>query len=427
MEVVEKQKLNYMSNVTDLGDLKRKIDIIFDKNGVENAMVMATTSIGKDVKLNGFRKGKAPWKLVRNSFRTRVELAASSILSQQGFVQACYENKIQPLSEPDIKEVKFEKDGSFKCSIEVEIKPQIELTGYVGLQLDEPKLNTQIISDRLLDELRWGNFTIEDKDDVELDHDVILDFKTIVGDEIVAQQEGLSIQIQKGGAKPFGENLLGMKKGEAKNFTMVLPENFDLHGGKDAEMEITIKSIFKKIPATDEELIEKSEVESFDKILQKINEEAEGVKNQHVRASLEEQIINKLLDTHIFEVPKKWVESEVEFLIKQLNYSGEDDELKTQIDFMADRNVRRTFILDAIYEAEPSLAVTQEEFDSIIQQEALKAKQTPDELLKQLQKQNRLDEITSIIKNNKIMNFLLSSASIQKEQTAAPVGTEIME
>ena len=116
---------------------------------------------------------------------------------------------------------------------------------------------------------------------------------------------------------------------------------------------------------------------------------------------------------HQFDVPQDWVEGEEKYFAGQLGVDvNTNEEIKKYVHSMAERNVRRSFILDAIYEAEPNLKVTKEEFDTVIAEEAEKQKISRLVLQADLKKKGMLDNVFALIKHQKIMNFIIGQANI---------------
>jgi len=413
-EAKQENQWHHMVTVEDLGDLRRKINITYDADGVKMALDKAAAQVGKRVQVKGFRRGKAPVQLVRNYCAKEIEMAAATMLSQEGYLHAVYEHNLSALTEPSVDDSEFKKDGTFQCSMMVEIRPQINPSGYIGLRLVKKPVDPQPICDRLINELRERFSIIEDREEVVSGSSAIVDFEVRVGEEILSSQEGQSFLIKDGQPPPLGENLIGMKVGETKVETTVIPEESQNHPGAEAEVTIKLQQVLEKVPPTDEELVERTQLESFETIVEKATSQAEIMVQQQEQRMLEEQMIDILLEQHKFEVPSKWIDDEARFFNRQLGLS-ENDEVSAQVRKMAERNVRRTFMLDAIYEAEPKLKVRQEELDAFIEEEARKLNMPAVKLRKQLQANGRANEVLSTLRNRKIMDYLLANADVESE------------
>jgi len=413
----DEKQWHHLVTVEDLGDLKRKVNIAYDAEGVKMALDKAASAVGRRVQIKGFRKGKAPIQLVRNYCAKEIESAAATMLSQEGYLHAVYEHKLSALTEPDVDDSEFKKDGTFQCSLTVEIRPPITPTGYIGLRLVKKETDLQPIQDNLLNELRNRFATVEDREEVAVGLSAIVDFEVKVGDEVLSSHEGQSFRIEKGQPAPLGENLVGMKVGENKVEVTTIPEESEKHPGAEAEVSITLRQVLESVLPSDEELVERTQLGSIEALLEQASKQAQMLTQQQDRQGLEEQIIDLLLELHEFEVPSKWIDDETKFFSKQLGLSpdNENEEAAAEVRRMATRNVKRTFMLDAIYEAEPGLKVKQAEFDAFIEGEARKLKMPALKLRKHLQTQGRVNEVLSTLKNRKIMDYLLANADVESE------------
>ena len=164
-----KQEWHHIITIDDVGDLKRRINITYDSIGVHNAMKDAVKAVAKQAHIKGFRKGKAPGPIVAKFCKDQVDLATKSILSQRGFFHACNEHKLFLLGEPEINEPKINEDGSFTCNITVEVRPDINPSGYIGLQLTKKLVEREGMVEDTLRELKDLHSTDVQLDEVELD------------------------------------------------------------------------------------------------------------------------------------------------------------------------------------------------------------------------------------------------------------------
>jgi trigger factor len=411
------EEWHHVITVEDLGGLKRKLHIVYDSIGVDMALMKATKLVSKRVQIKGFRRGKAPVQLVKNYCKKEIETSASSLLSQEGFLHACYEQKIQALSKPEVKDAEFKLDGTFQCDIFVEVKPTIIPSGYVGLQLKSPEVNIDQIFEKSLEDAKIQHATEIEKEEIEENDEAVISFVArCKGEEVVAGQEH-RFRITKGQEPPFGENLIGMKIGENRESEMILPDNFKKHAGELAQVTVSLKSVLTKVPPTNEELVERMQAPSYKELENMIRKHSEMEANGRKRQAFEEIIVDKLIELHDFDVPENWVQDEENYLNNQFNMVAQnnDKELKEYIHKMADRNVRRAFILESIYDAEPNIHVQQEEIDEVIKQESERSNVSTLIVKKELKEKNMMDGIISMIRHKKVIDFILSQAQIIKE------------
>lgn len=403
----EQQQWHHIVNVTELENLKRKIEITYDVEGVEMAFNKSIDLVGKKVQIKGFRRGKAPKNVVQAYCKKEIESSVLSLLSHEGYLHACFEHKIKPISEPDVKFSKINNDGTFSCEIEVETSPEINLEGYVGLQIY--KQSFEDFKERFLENIKSQVSETYEKDNVDLNDVILIDYEIITVDknELVEKKQNVKLLVKE--EIPFGKDFVGMEKDKPKKFVEALSENdFKEFAGQEANIVVTVKEIYGIKQLNNDEIAKKLNL-TVEQLEQETVKEYE--KNQ--RMILEEQIIDQLLKNHDFEVPNDWVNNECNYLVKKLGIV--DSKYQNEIKNIAERNVKRTFILDSIYDAEQSLKVTKQDLDKFLSMQAMNKGGTLQQEYKNLKKQENVSEITSFIKNQKIMNFLLENAEIQEK------------
>lgn len=394
-----------------LEGLNRKLTIISDIEVNKMAMNRACRVIGNQVQIKGFRKGKAPSHLVSLYYPKDVKAAAASILSQEAFLYGCVEQNISPLGEPKVEKADFNDDGTFVSEVLVEVKPEISPTGYVGMRLEKPEVDVEHILKHIVDNAKSQHAVETEAKEIGVGSVATIDFKVMVKDEEITSGKDHNFLIAEGQEPPFGENLFGMKTGNSKDETIVMPTGHEYEGQK-ATVKIDIKSIVNKRDPSDEELVEKMAAPSYEELMDLFKKQAERRAFNDERRALEEQITDKLVETHEFEVPEKWVSEEEKYTIQQLQVSNPDDETKRKIRNMSERNIRRSFILEAIYNVE-KISITEKEFDDVIKAEAERIGMGRLALKNHLTKQGLMDGVVATIKHRKVFDIILNQAQIE--------------
>ncbi len=410
----QKQEWHHVATMEDLGGLNRKLNIVYDSIAVKMAFDKACEIVGSKVQVKGFRQGKAPKQLVEGAYAEDIKKVSSSLLSQEGFLHACYEQKVSPLSEPKIENAEFKLDGSFSCEILIEVKPTIVPSGYLGLQLSKSETDVDAMAAQLLENVRHQHMISEPRDEIKDGFVATVDFWTIIDEKEVSSGKDQEFIIKDGQEPPFGGNLIGAKVGEMKKEKIIMPEVIPEHGGKEAEVNLEIKLVCEKIEPTDEELVEKMKAPSYEDLLTMIKRNAEMQAADRQRKALEEQAVDKLIGLHDFDAPDGWINDEEKYLKSQLNLHSPDEEMLKTIRDMAERNVKRTFILEAIYDVEKELAVKQDEVDKILDSEAERQGVSKLVFKSDLKKKGMMDGVIGMIKHKKVMDLILSQAQFEE-------------
>lgn len=418
MELLEQKSLfDHNTEIEDLGGLKRRIKITYNTEGVDRAMDKAVKEVKPNFMMKGFRKGKVPEKLIKQYLKKDLQNIVMSILSQEGLTHACYENELNLMSKPELKDVKFDDDGTFVCVLDVEVRPKINLNPYVGISLEKPRVDIDKLFAYQKDEFLSNHVQTKEKEVVELNDEVIVDFVVFKDDEEIAKQESFSYVVCPG-EPPFNDSILGTKPNETYESRMVLPTYMGENAGEEAKIRITVKEIFEKITPSLEKVSEKLE-ESLESLESIIREKAENMASAQVRSGLEEALVDKLVkENGDFEIPEKWLEDEKQYLLNQLNVPKENGNM-FDIDEMAERNVRRAFIIDAICDKE-NIQVSQEDFDSFLNEEAKKYGVKVDQIKNELQSKNLLESVAVGIRHKKALTYILNNAIIENPAKLEP-------
>ena len=430
MENIEKketeQQWHHVVTVEPLEGLKRKVGITYDAEAVKMAFDKASEEVRKRAMINGFRRGKAPRALIEKFCAKEIEAAAATLLSQEGYLHAVYEHKLSALSDPKVQDSKFHVDGTYSCSVLVEVKPEITPTGYIGLRLERPPIDKVKIAENMMSNLRQHCSEYKEREDVTLGSTVVVDYSVMTeGQEIVAHQ-GTPFSINDKGQLPLGNvSVLGLKIGDKVEAEMVLPADFKEHSGKEAKVCVEVRRILESTILSDDELAIRNGLRTAAELIEGVQQQASAEAEKQARQHLEMQVVDALLNQHLFSVPLEWIEKESQYLVRQLGITGEMDEATSNaVKDMSERNVKRAFMMDAIYDAEPTLQVKSEELESFLDHEAARQAIPKSTLKRMIQKQGIGNEILEFLKNKKLMDFIISNAEISDTGTNVPQTTQ---
>jgi FKBP-type peptidyl-prolyl cis-trans isomerase (trigger factor) len=207
--------------------------------------------------------------------------------------------------------------------------------------------------------------------------------------------------------------LIGKSLGEVCFEKTTLPSSYENYGGEEVDIKITIKSIIKKIDPTNEELVVRTESPSYEELISALHQKTNQVSQDRQVAALEELAIDKILELHEFDVPESWVSNESKYMLSQFGMSEAPDEQTAEfVKNMAVRNVRKTFMIEAIYDVEPNLKVTQADLEEVVESEAKKNNVSSLVVKKEWQEKNIIQSVLALIKHKKVMKFVLENSQI---------------
>ena len=371
--------------VEKLSDLTRKITITLPEGDVQKELKSAYDKVQKDVKLKGFRRGKVPRSVILKNFQQKVESEVAEKLVQDTYFTAIEQEKIDPVVHPEISEPRFKEDGTFTYVAMIDTKPEFELQGYKGLEVEKPVV---AVSDEeiaaALESLRVEMAPLQSVVDraVAKGDVAVVDFQGFHNDKAMKEvkNDNFSVEVGSGRISPeFEEKLVGMQKGEEASHEVEFPAKYPnpVLAGKKVTFKVKMKEIKERLlPELDDEFAKDvgTEYANLAELKTAIHDRIQKEKEEKADGDLTDRIMHKLLDIHTFPVPVRLVRYEVEEMIKTTEKSLEQNgldlesaginraELAERNRATAEKRVRGDFILKKIAEVE-AIKVNEEDMD----------------------------------------------------------------
>ncbi len=371
--------------VEEIGALTKKITVTLPEDKVQEKLKKAYDKLKKEVKMKGFRRGKVPASIIKKSYKPQVEGEISEKLVQDNYFDAVEKKGIDPIVHPDIKSVKFNEDGTFTFVAEVDVRPEFELAQYKDLEVEKEDISVSeedVQSE--LEKLRKSMAALRSVSDrAAEDGDIIVvDFQGYHEGELMEQvkSENYSVDVGSGNmGLEFEEKLVGMRKGEEKTHEVDFPEAHPnpILKGKKVEFRVKVKDIKERVLAELDDEFAKDVDEKFatlDALKESIVERVSKEREEKEEAVITDKVMQKLLDSHDFEVPKRLVAFEIEQMIKHTEKQFEQNGMSLEVaglnrEKLAEENkeiaakrVRGDFILKKIAEVE-ELQVVEEDLE----------------------------------------------------------------
>jgi trigger factor len=353
---------------------------------MEEALEDSYKKLAQQAEIPGFRKGKAPRAIVeRHVGHARLVEEAVNKLVPQAYEQALKEQEIEPFAQPEIELTQAEP-VIFKAVVPLE--PTVELGDYQSIRMTpEPVEVTDDKVNSVFEELRhqYANWEPVDR---PLDYNdlAVIDISGKVDGKPYVQKIGAQYQVLKDSVSPapgFSDQLVGMKKGDEKEFTLSFPEDYANNevAGKEGDFKAKLTEIKEeKLPEMNDEFAaqispEFNTVKSLrEETLKRLQQNAE----EKSRMDFEEKLINAVVEQAQIEYPPVVVEMEINRILNeqnrrlQMSGGGMDDYLKSinkteeqlreELRPVSVKNVDASLVLSRITEAE-KVEVTEEDID----------------------------------------------------------------
>jgi trigger factor len=400
---------------------------------VSKGLDAAFQKVVKQVNVPGFRKGKMPRGMFEQRFGVEsLYQDALDILLPEAYGNAIDETGIEPIDRPEIDIEQMEKGKELIFKATVQVKPEVTLGEYKGLEVEE--FDTNVTDEDVAKELetlqsRQAELVVKEEGTAELGDTVVIDFDGYVDGEAFegGKAENHSLELGSGSFIPgFEEQLVGVAAGESKDVEVTFPEEYHAAelAGKPAVFKVTVHEIKgKELPALDDEFAKDvdDEVETLDALKEKIKNRLVDSKKHEAEHHVRDSVVEQAAANATVEVPEVMVQTETNRMLQEFEqrlqmqgmnlelyfqFSGQDENaLREQMKEEASNRVRVNLTLEAIAKAE-NLEATDEDVNAELEKMAGMYNMTVDSIKQAL---GGLDGIKSDLKLQKAVNFLVEN------------------
>lgn len=422
-------------SVNEVSGCSKEVHVEVPADTVQGKVDNIYQRISKEAKLPGFRKGKVPLDVLKKQYKSAVREEMVHHELPEFFRAVLIEQKIDPVAQPQITHLQFEEGSSMKFVATVEIKPEFQLKNYKGLKIKkEPVKVKEEEVDKALEGLRdqLAQFIpVEDRsakedDLVVIDFDGKIDGKPFDGGKAARYPVLLGSQ---GLLKDFESNLTGLKKGETKTFKITFPKDYGKKevAGKEAEFTAILHEIKeKKLPTVDNDFAKDvGKCETVKELREKLESQIKAQKEAEQRTKMIEQIGEKLIADHAFDIPASLINLEQQRLVQQgverLRNQGIDanklseaqqKEFVEKLRPVAQKNVHMAMVVEKIAAGE-GIKCEEKDVDAYVEKVAQNVNQPAEAVKRYLLQKGNMESIKEWITYEKTLDFLIAQAKIE--------------
>jgi trigger factor len=421
--------------IEEISPVKKKISFEIPWEEVKKELDAAYRTVGKKARVKGFRPGKTPRHILETYYRQDAEGEAVSNLVQRSFEEAIEANSLLPVARPQIEQNGIEAEKSFTYSATVELEPVVDPQGYTGLDLqkEEASVTDQDVDARL-EELRNMYSSLKDVEGdrpVQIGDFLLIDFEGKLGGEARKELTETGFRIEVGSKRlvpGFEEALIGLGKGESKEFAVRFPDDYHVKefAGQDITFNVTVQDAkIKVLPELDENFVKNfNKYDNLEALKTDLRKSLEEEKGAAVKAKLQKAILDNLLEKNPFEVPEAYVERQIFNMMieyqRRMVMNGMDADsaanvaanLHDQFRDEATRMVRTAILLQRIAEKE-SLAVSDKDIDDRIRETATRYGRDFETMKDSYEKDNLIDRLRDQLLEEITLAFIESRANIK--------------
>lgn len=417
---------------------------------VQKGFKTAVSRIANQVKIPGFRKGKASRTILEMHFgKAAVEAEAKDIVINDALNQALRDEKIIPVTQPEVKEDKFsEKEGAAFTATFVK-RPEVELGEYKGLEAEEEK--PEISDDQVMAEIQRA---AEQSARLEMAEEgavlkkgdyAVIDFKGFIDGEAFEGGEGKTYPLEIGSQSfipGFEDQLEGHKAGDDVDVKVTFPESYfvDALKGKEAVFKVHINDVKRKqLPALDDAFAKSiSQFETMDELKASLKQQMQLHAIQQAEEAYHQKLVNQAVANAKVDIPHEMVEQKIDEIVEEIklnleaqNQKLEDylkrinqtmEQLRKNYEKTAEEQVRQGLVLEAIADKE-DLQVTNQDLSMEVYSMAQQFNADPKDVMKIIQDENRVNMLITSVLRKKASAFIYGAAKKAEAEKKAAAET----
>ena len=426
--------------------LKRQLELKIQAKDVDHSFSKNYQKLQKKAKLPGFRQGKVPLNTIKQNYKDQVLKEVLDDLFQSHYPSALKQTALNPVSSPSLLNFDLQEGKSAMMLLEIEVHPEVKVENYLGLELEKKKVlvtNEQV--DQTLEKIQASYKSFEEdlnskgpskKGDClslslsafDLKNNLVFEIK-----EQLIEDLGKDLIL-----KGLDEKLLGLKKGEEKEFQFSFPSLFVEHYKKTGSTQtpasqtetqnLTAKVRLlgfkaKKLPAIDDEFAKKFKVKDLKELKDKVKEDLKKNLEQKEKENLENSLLEKLVEKNPLELPQALLEDQKERLkentkknLSAYKLSPTDQELylkKHEKEFQkeAQFSLHISYLVEKLIQ-DLKISLIPEDIEKSLKESF--PNKPPKEMEESLKKSHHWNQFLFHLKRKKLISHLLEKAVIKE-------------
>ena len=420
--------------IEDVSSIKKKLIFEVTSEQVDKEINKAFKKIGKTAKIKGFRAGKIPVSVLEKYYGGQMEQDVLTSLINATYFKALQENDVPAVGEPNIVESSgITKGEAFTYEAEVEIKPEVTAKDYTKLSLEKEKFvaDPKVLEGRL-EEMRTSKAQVEvsKRKKAREGDSVLIDFEGFIGDEAFDGGKGEDhlLELGSGSFIPgFEEQVVGMKREEAKDVEVSFPEEYGQPelAGKPATFKVVLKEIKEKVlPELDDEFAKSFGTDTLEELKTQLQKDYETQETNRVENDLREKLVGSLIESNPVEVPEAMIAKQLDYMYENITNRMQSQGMTPEMLGITPENFRENYrataieqvsgnlILEAIGRQEKIVA-DESEIDAKLEEISAMANAPIDMVKKYYASAEAKSGLMAQIAEEKVVSFLLDSAKVK--------------
>ena len=426
-----------VTTVTELPESRVRVQAEVPAAEVERRLAQTARRLGRDLRVPGFRAGKAPAPVILQRMGRDAVLDEAVRDSLAGWYTAAIDAaRVVPVGEPELDLAGMPGQGEpLKFSIEIGVRPKAQLGEYKGLEVGrrEVEVSDEALSAEL-DRLRERSARLDTVERPAASGDfVVMDYRGTIDDEPFAGGEGRDQMVELGSGRlvpGFEDQLAGAAAGDERTVTVTFPDDYPATelAGNEAQFAVSVKEVkAKELPALDDDLAAEAGFDALDELREDIRSRLAEADSAQIEGEFRQAALDSAVKAATVEIPEALVEARArelwDSMLHSLAHQGisreaylriagrDEEEIVEQSKPDAEQALRREAVLAAIVEAE-GIEPTDEEVLEAVEQAAGEGqgRMSPKKLLERLKSTGRLESLKEDLAQRKAIDLVAESA-----------------
>jgi trigger factor len=430
------------TTLEDISPVKKKLLVEIDAEEVDKKLNQAYGDMRKQVRIPGFRPGKAPRKILESYFGSQVRDDVTKELISDSFPKAIDETKAFPVGQPVLEKESLKQGENFVYSAILEVRPEFEVSNHLGVEVEKEILS---VSDedvqKRLEEIRTANgklTSIAEKRPIREGDYAIVDYKGFENGQPIEgiQSSNLLVKVGKHDFHPkFDEALIGLAKDDETEMVIDFEEDF-YHtqlAGKRVHFKARIVDVKElTLPELDDAFAGSlgSDVNDLESLKNEIRNAITSQEEKRIERELKQRLLEKISEGLHFELPVVMVEAETDFSVNRFKDNLErggasiekmglsEEGLRKDFRPAAEKGVREMLILEQIAKQE-QMALTDEDLEEGYRDLAQHMGQDMETVKKYYEARGQVDGLKEGLLREKTLKYLADHAIISEVKKEA--------
>jgi trigger factor len=372
---------------------RRTVSVTVPANVVQAERGKIAERLSKRLKLPGFRKGKIPSHVIEQRFGPSLDQEMIDKVIGEAYKQALAHSELSPISEGEVKELRYEPRQDLHFSISFDVQPEFELARVGGFKVERPEA--------VVEEEQVSRVTLEK-----------------IEDGVEREAQPYEFILGQGDAIPDVEEAIQtLEIGETGDFVVRFPDDFPNEERRGDEEQLRIEVLGRRVlelPELDDEFAKGlGDFENLDDLETKVREDLTREANERADGAVRGQLLDQVVSANPFTVPVSMVDRYLDSLLGNPEGVSEEEmsDARERIGPEAERAVKRILVIERLADTQ-GLRATEDEIDARVEEIAERSGESPAQVYAKLQKADRIEALEREITEKKVFDFLTEQSEI---------------